>query len=285
MTRGMHRARSLGAALRDVRERATISQRKVAAQLGISHTTVGRWEAGEITPSLEDVAAFLAVVGVTGNERDRILNIARVGDESDLLISGSPGVNPHLSAFLAYEQNAVRITEYAPLLVPGLLQSPDYGRAVVSQLGGTMPTSELTSRLNIRMGRQSILTRLEPVELVAIIDVGVLRANIGGPRVMAAQLEHLASLAKRGNVTLQAHDLHAKTECTPAHTGPFAIFEFADLDPVVYLEHLSSGAFLEDPEDVSVYQTAAKTIRRAAMSPADTLELIAEVIPRMETTR
>lgn len=280
----MHRARGLGAALRDVRMRGKVSQRQVAGKLGISHTTVGRWEKGEITPSLEDTSAFLAVVGVTGSERDRILNIARAGDEADLLISGSSGVNPHLSAFLELEQNAVRIFEYAPMLVPGLLQAPDYGRAVVARLADTVPAAERASRLNIRMGRQVILSQLDPVEFVAIIDVNVLHAQIGGPRVMAAQLGHLAMLAERGNVTIQAHDLHAQTECTPAHASPFIIFEFADLGPVVYLEHLSSGAFLEDREDVSVYQTAAEAIRRAAMSPARTKELIAEVIPRLETT-
>ncbi len=138
----------------------------------------------------------------------------------------------------------------------------------------------------MRMARQSALTRLKPLELHAVIGFPAIYGRIGGPRVMAAQLAHINQMGgrKHRHITIQAFDIAASEEWTPAHAGPFTIYEFPDMDPVVYLEHHRSGAFLTD-KDVSAYKAAAETIRRVAMSSEETKELIASVIPcSMETT-
>ena len=100
---------------------------------------------------------------------------------------------------------------------------------------------------------------------------------------MTDQLMHVAEMARRDNVTIQAVDL--SRDWNPAHAGAFVIYEFDGMPPVVYLEHFSSGALLVEESDVAAYKTAAEEIRRVAMSPADTLGLIASVIPTEVETK
>lgn len=284
MTRATHRARSLAAALRDVRTRAKVSVREVARRLSVHHTTVSRWETGAVVPSAEDVAAYLAVISVTGDERDRILALARASDESDWLISGPPGISPQLASVMDYERTASAITVWAPLVIPGLLQTSDYAAAIISRSSASISPGEVEARVMVRNARRDALTRLHPVQLHALVGLPALHGQIGGRAIMVSQLRHIADMAQRDNVTVQAYDLGG--EWTPAHAGQFILYEFEeDLSPVVYLEHHRSGAFLVDEQDVVDYKAAAETIRREAMSPSETTELIASVIiPSMETT-
>lgn len=282
MATGTRRARSLGAALKAARDRTKVSGREVSRQLEISHTKVQRWETGETAPSPEDVASYLAVIGVTGAERDRILSLARTSDESDWLMSGPPGISAQLASVMDCERTALRITEWAPLVIPGLLQTSDYARSVISRGSGDLSATEVDTRVMVRIARRDALTRRNPVELHAIVGVLAIHGRIGGAEVMADQLRHLDEMARRENVTVQALNLDG--EWSPAHVGQFIIYEFDGTPPVVYLEHYRSGAFLVDQDDVATYQTAAEEIRREAMSPDETAGLIASVIPTMETT-
>lgn len=284
MTGAVPSAHPLGAALRDVRGRAKISQREVSRRMGVHHTTVGRWEDGTLTPDTDQVGDYLDAVGIGGDERVRILALVTTGDETNWLITGPSGVRPQLAVVMEYERTAVRITEWSPLVIPGLLQIEDYAAAIVSRSSASIPPDEVRGRVMVRMARQSALTRVDPVELQAVVGFPAVYSRLGGPRVMAAQLRHLTGMGERGNVTVQAYDPSSAEEWTPAHAGQFIVYEFAELNPVVYLEHHRSGAFLTDAQDVAAYQAAAETIRRVAMSPEATAELIASVIPNMETT-
>lgn len=277
------RARSLKAVLRDALKDAGITAREAARRLGISHTTVNRWLSdADPAPSPEDVSRLLAVLEVVGDGRDRIVSMARATD-ADWLVSGPPGINPQLASVLACERDARRITECAPSVFPGLLQTSDYARSIIARGGEGLTDQELETRVMMRVARRDALTRRRPVELHAIVGLAAIHGGIGGPEVMAAQLEHVADMTRRDNVTVQAIDM--TREWTPAHPGAFILYEFDDMPPTVYLEHLSSGAFLVERADVEAYKTAAETLRREAMSPEETAELIASVIPTsMETT-
>jgi transcriptional regulator with XRE-family HTH domain len=277
------RARALKAALRSALEHSGISAREVARQLDVSHMKVNRWLADDSTaPNAEDTASFLACITVTGDERDRLLSMARAED-ADWMVSGPTGINPQLASVLECERYAVRITEWQPLVWPGLLQSRDYARAVFSR-GGDLTPQELEMRVMMRIARRDALTRRrKPVQFTALIGLPAVHGRIGGPEVMADQLSHVQGVTRQDNVTIQVVDLN--TDWTPAHAGGFILYEFDDeLPAAVYLEHFRSWAVLVDEADVADYKTAVEIIRREAMSPEQSAGLIADVIPTMETT-
>jgi hypothetical protein len=276
------RARSLKAALKSALRRSGMSEREVARQLGVNHMKVNRWLDDETpAPNAEDTASFLAVIEVVGDERERILSMAR-SDDADWLVSGPPGINPQLATVMECERYATRITECAPLVFPGLLQTGDYARAIIGRGSPTLTDPEIANLVMIRNARREALTRVQPIEFTAFIGTPAIHGGIGGRDVMIHQLTQVTDLARRPNVTIQAFDTSG--EWSPALAGPFILYEFDHLPATVYLEHHRSGVILVDETDVADYKTAAETIRREAMSPEDTAELIADAIPTMETT-
>lgn len=284
MAMSARRVRQLAAVLRDARDRAGVSNREIARRLDISHTGVNTWlhETDPKPPKTEDVAALLGVIDVTGEERDRILQLAR-SDDADWLLSGPPGMNPQLATVMECERDATTITAWAPLVIPGLLQTSDYARSVISRGSPNLSPHEVDSMVMVRNARRDILVRRHPVTLHAFVGLPALHGGIGGTAVMADQLKHVLDMSRRGNVTIQALDLSG--DWHPAHAGQFVIYEADSLPPTVYLEHHRSGAFLDSESDVAAYQTAAEQIRREAMSPDVTAGLIADVITRsLETT-
>jgi len=277
------RARSLKTALRDALEQADVSGREAAKRLGVSPMRVSRWlDYREAAPSAADVSRLLEAIGVTGDDAYRIIQLADAAGD-DWLLSGPPGINPQLAAVLACERDAIRITECAPTVVPGLLQIRDYARSIIGS--GGLERHEVETRVTWRIARSDALTRrTNPVDFTAFIGLPAIHATIGGARVMGDQLAHVIDFGRRGNVTIQAVDMSG--DWTPMHAGAFVIYEFETMPPAVYLEHYRSGALVTEEDDVAAYQTAAEKVRRGAMSPADTLELIANAIPRdMETTK
>lgn len=279
------RARSLKAALRSALEDARMSRREVATQLGVSHTKIVRWLSDDWpAPGEADTASLLQAIHITGDERDRIISVARAAD-ADWLVAGPPGINPQLASVLECERYAVRIFEWQPLVWPGLLQSSDYARAVISS-AGDLTDAEVNARVLMRVGRRDALTRTNPVELTAVVGMPAVLGRIGGVNVMAGQLAHVRDVTARDNVKVQVLDLSG--DWTPGHPGAFILYEFDDnMPPTVYLEHYRSGAFLVDEADVAAYQAAAESLRRVAMSPEQSVGLIADAIPTstMETTQ
>jgi hypothetical protein len=277
------RARSLKAALRSALERSGVSQREVSRRLGHSNPMkVSRWlDEDESPPSAEDTASFLACINVTGDERDRILAIARAAD-TDWMVAGPPGINPQLASVLECERYAVRIFEFQLIWWPGLLQSSDYARTLISQ-GGAITQQEIDAAVLIRNARRDIVTRRnKPVRFDAVVGLPAIHGRLATAEVMTTQLQHVQDLIGLDHVTVQATNVG--TDWTPG--GPFMIYEFEDMPATVYLEHLQSSAFIVDPGVVDKYKDSAERLRREAMSPEVTAGLIADAIPNnsMETT-
>lgn len=287
MATNLWRVRALKAILREALKSAGVSAREAARRLGVSHTWVNdQLAADKPAPSATDASRLLTAIGVTGDQFTRIVGMAETAG-ADWMIGGTPGINPQLAAVLDCEQDRglVRITECAPVVFPGLMQTGDYARQIINRSARDLTEHEIRTRVLLRIARAEGLTRKrEPVEFHAIIGLPAIHGGIGGPAVMRDQLEHVREMADLNNVTVQAIDL--SQDWVFAHSGAFILYEFRDLPAAVYLEHLSSCAVLVEETDVAAYKSAAETLRREAMSPADTLELIADVIPRdMETTK
>lgn len=251
--------------------------RELGTQLGRHHTVISRWENGKTAPGVEDTAAVLGILGVTGDERDRLLQLARDALDPNWV---APGVHRHLAALTGYERTARRITNVEPLLLPGMLQTADYARSIMMSAGATQ--GEADQRVTYRMGRRDVLTRRNPVQFHAIVGEAALRYPPCDPAVMAEQLRALHHWATYDAVTVQA--LTQEHGYSPALEGPFVLIEFTRGDPVVQLEHYRSATTLTDRGDVRDYQTAADSLRREAMSPEATMELIAKMADEMEHT-
>ncbi|QWF77736.1 helix-turn-helix domain-containing protein [Amycolatopsis sp. CA-230715] len=269
------RARALGAALREARKAAGMTTRDLGEQVGKHHTAVSRWESGKVAPSPNDTAAVLGILGVTGEERDRLVDLARDAADPNWV---APGVLRHLAALTEYERTAKLIVNVQPLLVPGMLQTSDYARAIMVAAGAERGEAE--QRVLYRMGRRDAITRHNPVPFHAIIGEAALRYPPCPRSVMVEQLRQLTRLAELETITVQA--LPLSVGYSPALEGPFVYIEPEIGQPIVQLEHYRSATTLTDARDVADYRAAADTLRREAMSPAATTGLIAELADEME---
>lgn len=272
------KARALGAELRECREAAGLKQRELAKAIGVSYVSVSRYETGARSPKPEDVAQILGTLGVTGERYDELVDMARDADQPNWLDSGHAGIRRELTTLIEFERDATAITDVATSVIPGLLQTSDYARAVIGEA-----TSDVDARVAMRIGRRDTLTRRNAPTFAALITEHALREPIGGHGVMAEQLRHLSKMAELDNVTVQVIPA-GSTQWHPAHAGQFILFEFAKSAPIVHLEHYRTSAFLHRGRDVIAYQEAATTLRQLAMSPAESVGLIAEITDRLETS-
>ncbi|WP_342752515.1 helix-turn-helix transcriptional regulator [Actinopolyspora alba] len=274
------RAYILGSELREARVGAGMTVRKLATQLDVSHSVVVRWERGGRVPSTESVSAMCAVLDLPSHQRDRLLELTReaASEPVNSVSVGATGEGDQLTALLEFERTSTAITDVSPLLMPGLLQTGDYARAI---MGTGVPNVD--ERVALRLGRSDVITRRKaPAAYTAFILDSVLHQAVGDEEVMAEQLLHLTEMSQRGNVEVRVIPRHLGW--TPAHAGPFMLLEFERASPVVHLEHHRSSAFLRDEGDVSAFVDARDDIDRLAMSAEESRELITETIERLEAT-
>jgi transcriptional regulator with XRE-family HTH domain len=274
------KARAIGAELRRAREDAGLSARQLAIKLGVAHTTVGRWESGERGPRPTDVATVLTALGASNELREELVELSRDSDGRHWVASGLPEQQRQLAALLELERDANRIVNVSPLLIPGLLQTSGYARAIIG--AGGVPAEQVETRVAVRIGRRDVIMRRNPAALLAIIDETALRRNVGGPAVMVDQLEALDEASRWGNVEVRIVPVDAGWH--PALEGPFVLIELPDRTPVVQIENRRSALFFHEQVDVEAYQQAIKAVLNVALSPADSQGLIADVLKQLETT-
>lgn len=271
--------RELGAELQQARDAAGLSQRELARAAGISaHSRVSELESGKRLLTVSELERIFDSLKISAGDRERLLGLARSAEAPGQLYVGIPGVDRTLAQLIDHERVATRITDVAPLLIPGLLQTSDYARAIM----GDQPDSEL--RVTLRAGRRDIITRSKPVELIALIDSEALIRPVAPAKVLADQLRHVLDMAARDNVTVQVAS-STSPGYHPMLAGPFELIEFAKARPVVLLDHHRSSAFLYEPGDVAEFVEAAEQIRReVAMTPKESVEVIADIVHGLETT-
>jgi transcriptional regulator with XRE-family HTH domain len=275
------RARGLGTELRDLRIERDLTGRAVADQLGWSASTLSRLEGGLRGISPEDVAALLVVYKVTGPERDRLLERAREVDQPGWWEAGRPsqaGLPKSLVGLIGFESQATRIADIAMLLIPGLLQTAEYSRAVM--VGGGLTPQAVEARVAARLGRQAILSRPHPPDLHVLLDEAAVQRPVGGPSVMAAQLRHVIIAAERPSITVQVLPLHLGAH--EGAGGSFVLLEFDKGRAIVHLEHAAGSMFQDEPDDVTPFLEIRDTLAARALSPADTARFLAEAAEEHE---
>lgn len=276
-TGGTPKARALGAELREARQAVGRSLRALGQELDTNHVKLMRYETGRSVPSPDVVAAFVTALGLPAAERDRLVEMARDADAPNWLTADRAGVRQELTALIEFERTATRITNVATGLVPGLLQTSDYARAVMRG----KPVGEAEKLVLMRLGRREVLASRDAPHLTAIISENALREPIGGYAVMAEQLHKVAELAEWPNIDVRV----VPAGCTrwhPGHVGPFVVFEFPKAQPIVHLEHYRSAAFLHNPGVAREYLDAITTLLSFAMDDAESIAFITKCADEME---
>jgi transcriptional regulator with XRE-family HTH domain len=272
------RARGLGAELRELRDASELTTREVAKRLGWSASSVSRTENGLRNVSSEDVATLLVLYGVTGEERDRLLTLARESNQPGWWETQHPGLPSQLTALIGFESQASQIAEVGIVVVPGLLQTPDYARAVMEAAGVTALQAE--TRVATRLGRQAVLSRPDPPDYAVVLDEAALHRPIGGRAVMAEQLRQTLRLMERPNIAVQVVPYDRGAHAGLA--GSFVILEFPKARTIVHLEHKRSSLFLDEAEDVAPFVAGLDTLRDVALDPGRSAEFIARMAAEYE---
>lgn len=270
---GTARIRGLAAELKLLREKAEMTTRDASSVVGMSAASLNRLENGGKAIGPEDVSALLVAYSVTGTERERLMSLAREADMPGWWETGNGALPKQLPALITFETEAIRIVDTATLLVPGLLQTADYARAVLTSAG--VLGQDMETMLATRLGRQAVLGNPRAPHYLAILDEAVLRRPVGSPHVMADQLTHIIDSATHPNV-----DLRVVPFARGAHTGldgSYMSLEFRAAWPIVYLEHKRSTMFVDDPHDVAAFHTATDVLLATALGPADSIEFLGTV--------
>jgi hypothetical protein len=259
-----------------MREAANISRMDAGWEIRSSESKVSRMELGRVGFKERDVADLLRLYGLDdGEERDRLLALAREANNPGWWHRYGDVLPSWFHSYLGLEAAAQLIRTYELQFVPGLLQTPEYVRAVV-QLGRTViPEQEIERRVALRLSRQEALARPDPVKLWAVIDEAVLRRPIGGVKAMRVQLEHLIEACRQPNITLQVMPF---TGGNPATGGAYSILRFPeqDLPDIVYIEHLTSALYLDKLEDLDQYTATMEALCVAAPPPSRTENILKE---------
>ncbi|MGH3776812.1 MAG: helix-turn-helix domain-containing protein [Pseudonocardiaceae bacterium] len=266
------RSRELGEGLRQAMQRARLNGRQAAHQLGWSPSWVSRLLSGKRNASQLHVAAFLALCRVTGPERDRLLALCQDQHTPGWLQQHGSRLPQQLVTLIDHEDKAVAISEFQSTLVPGLLQTGDYARAVI-QDSRTVPAAEIEDRVAARLARQSLFSRNHPARFTFYLHEFVLRLPIGGSVVMSDQLHHLLRMSVRPYLTLRV--VPAALGGHAATAGSFQLMEFAEFKPVAYLDSQTSCLFLERREEIAAYQYILAALAETALKEGESQELIA----------
>lgn len=267
------RMRSLATELKELRAEAGLNTRAAAKLVGMSASTLNRLENGGKGIEPEDVSALCVAYQVTGPERDRLLSLSREQHMPGWWETTGTPLPQQLPALIRFEAEATRFVDASMLLVPGLLQIPEYTRAVMA--AGDISEEDSEARVATRLGRQAILSKPRPPAYLAIIDEAALRRPVGGAAVMAAQVAHLIGSAAKPHIDIRVIPFSAGP-----HTGldgTYVVLEFTKARTIVYLEHKQSSLFLDAPEEVAPFQEATDSLIAKALGPGESQDFLASV--------
>ncbi|WP_218136140.1 helix-turn-helix domain-containing protein [Nonomuraea jiangxiensis] len=272
----------VGAELRRLREASEISRDQAGYVIRGSQSKISRLEAGRTSFKPRDVEDLLTLYGVTDTaERAALLALVKQANAPGWWQHYRDVIPEWFEGYLGLEQDASLIRTYEVQFVPGLLQTEDYARAVISRGRENEPEALIERRVAVRIHRQQILTGPAPCRLWVIVDEAALRRPVGNQAVMRAQLEHLALMAELPHVTVQV--IPFSSDAAVAGIGPVTLLRFpqAELADVVYLEHLTGAQYLSKAEAVGPYLGLMNNLGVHASSPPATSAMLRQLIAEL----
>jgi transcriptional regulator with XRE-family HTH domain len=263
------RRRRLAAELRRLRERAGFIGEEVARRLEWSTSKVSRLERGQSGVKRADLRRLLDLYRVDPRRRDELLALAEEAQPSGKLKAISASLPEEHVQFLSFEAEAESVWNWEPQIVPGLLQTEDYARAVM--LGWhsmfTEPPSEAERRVEARRLRQQVLQRNPPLQLSVVMDESVLYRKVGEASVMRAQLEHVVEASRLPNIRVRILPLKSDHQVA---TGAFTYVKFPQLhdvplNDIVTFEHLIGTDQFEDQDETYKYSVVFRALENSAL--------------------
>jgi transcriptional regulator with XRE-family HTH domain len=275
------RLRRLANELRGLRRDAGLTREDAAAQTNINSATLYRIETAKARPQRRTLLTLLDLYGVTDPERrTALVELSKQATQLGWLQAYESELPEEYTTYISFESEARSVRNYESLFVPGLLQIEDYTRAVVEACLPHATEDDIQQRVEARVKRQECLTRKSPLKLWVIIDEAVLHRQVGGQKLMDAQLHYLVDMAGKPHVTLQVLPYTAGAH--PGMHGAFAVMDFADAaDPeLVYIENMAGALYLEKEADIRRYTEMFDQLRAAALSPSDSRKLLSNLSSR-----
>lgn len=277
--------KQLGAELRRLREAAGITGTDAGAAAGMSQSWVSRVERGQQVPPVDLLRDLLDAYGVPDGVQQDLIELRHQADRQDWWAAFGRAAVPELARpLLSAEPDATEIRCYSIDVVPGLLQTLDYARAVLwpdADVYG-LKEADVERQARVRMERRKILTRIdpEPVRLHTVIFEAALRQPLGGPKVFGDQLRHLLEMAERPNITIQV--LPFGLASRPVMSGPFSVLVFPSGAVAAHVSGQNIAAYLEDKADVRPYTVMYDRLLRAGLGVPESRALIAEAADRYQ---
>jgi transcriptional regulator with XRE-family HTH domain len=268
------RSRRLRMVLRRLREDRDLTLAFVANELDWTAAKLSRLEGGQRGAHPNDIRVLTEVYGLSGEERNALIQLAREAKQRGWWQPYGSALPSGFETYVGLETEASSIATYQPELVPGIMQTEDYARAQMQAAPVAEAQEEIDKRIAVRLTRQLRLTQSEPLALWVILNEAVLYREVGSRETLRQQLRRLLDLAEITTVTLQV--LPFASGAHPGTHGSFMALRFpepTDAD-VVYIEHLTGRAYLEEPEEIARYNLVFDHLRANALSPHASTELI-----------
>lgn len=268
------RGRQLARELRHLREQARMTGEQAAQAVGWEQSKISRMETAKMRITSGEVMELCKIYDVEPEKLDRLTQLARGARQQDWWRKYSDSVKKGFIDFVAFESEARGSYGYEAQVIPGVLQCPEYSKAILIGAQSRKP-EEVEQGVELRRQRQQRVTASDnPLHVWAIIDEAVLHRMVGGPEVMSAQFDHLLELGGLSHVSLQV--LPYQTGIHVAIDGPFVLLTFDGYPDLLYIEHLLGCVYLEKPAETERGHLIFDHLRSAAFNTSDSAALIRE---------
>ncbi|MEV4732323.1 helix-turn-helix transcriptional regulator [Saccharopolyspora sp. NPDC049426] len=270
--------RRLGAELRRLREAAGRTQTDVGSAIGRTHATLVNWESGKTKISKSDLACLLVELSAPASVRtglEQLRDQSRQGT-SQWVTYGLP---EWLRPLVSFEEDATALSSFEPVLVPGLLQTEEYARAIHTAGRHKVAPEFVDKWVAARMQRQRRLGEPNLLQLHVVVAEAALRLQVGGPGVLASQLRRLVEASQSPNITIQV--LAAESRGIGGIASNFTVLHFADakIDPPLgYFDGPLGGHMVSDEGGVVTLINMFDDLRHMALSEAESAEMLVAVL-------
>nr|WP_248814031.1 helix-turn-helix transcriptional regulator [Frankia sp. AgPm24] len=273
--------RQLGRYLRDLRNQGRLTVRAAAGRLEWSEAKIWRIESGLTSLRSFDVEVMCRIYGAPTGLTEALMGLAKETKARGWWHSYGDVIPGWLDLYIGLEEAASRLWCYQSELVPGLLQTEEYARTLIRADDPDVDDEEIDRRVHVRMARQSLLTRAtDPPSLSVVLNESILHRSVGGPEVLAKQLERIADVNKLPNITIKVMPFSAGLHAGVT-SGPFVVLRFPEIGtgragepPTVYVEGLTGALYLEKDHEVTQYEDSFSAMWELAAEKDESTKML-----------